>query len=361
MTAFADLCRLTRIALGTEADPEAAIRAARLDPDAMILLAFQHRVAAFLGRLTHDPAAAPLLPATLFDAFSLAEEANGARNAMIREQLAETLARFNAAGIVPIVLKGGARLVDGTFTLSERFMEDLDLLIPEPQIAEAVAILDAAGYAPFGDESRLAEEHHHLPALWHDEWPVCLEIHRTVTHDWYPALLSASGIFEHARPVAFGGATARIASPSDSLLHLVVHAQVNHKRLLSGSVLLSEVVEFAMLARRHGMADVIAADAEARAGGVGLGFATFAHVCERSVGTPPLPRISRMARALGHRTLWQQEHPWAHRSGEALAFVAEHALSLRHRPSVRRRFPGRFGERAFYQSRWREIRRILAR
>jgi hypothetical protein len=233
--------------------------------------------------------------------------------------------------------------------------------VPEPQIAEASAALAAAGYAPFGGGTRLAEEHHHLPALWHNDWPAGLELHRTVTHEWCPALLDAPGIIGRATPVEFRGVRVRLAEPADSLRHLVVHAQVNHKRLLSGSVLLSDVVEFTLLARRYGAATVLAADAEARASGVGLAFACFAQVCGRAVGAVPLPPASWLAHGLARRTLWQQDRPWARSSGEALAFVAEHARSLRHRPSVRRRFPGRFADPEFYGTRWREIRRIIAR
>ncbi|WP_181164590.1 nucleotidyltransferase family protein [Amaricoccus solimangrovi] len=357
MTPFAELCLLIRVALGTEPDPAGALRAARLDPALLVPLAFEHRVAPFLGRLTEDPAIAPLLPEALADGFRFAAEANGTRNEALREELAEVLALLDAAGIEPLLLKGAGRLADGLLGPAGRFMQDLDLLVPASRIDEAAAALEAAGYAPLAEGPQLAEEHHHLPALWREGAPAAIELHR-VAQPWHQPLLPTPRLFERSSPVVIGGRSARLPAPADALLHLVLHGQVNHRRLLSGGVLLSEVVEFALIARYHGPG--VVAEARSGAGKAGLSFDAFLRLCELTAGTDPVP-VGSFARFLARRALWLRDHPRARDPGRALAYAVEHAASLRHRPSVRRRFPGRFAERGFYASRWREIRSVFAR
>lgn len=362
MTPFGQLALLVRCALGNEPDPAAAIAAAGLDSVAVIRLALQHRIAPYLYRLAVDPAVAPVLPRDLLGVLTTIHEANADRNARLRRQVEAAVALHNRAGIEPVLLKGAARLVDGTYDdPADRFMRDLDLLVPVERLAEAADILQAAGYRFTEPEAAEAQGHHHLPNLRHEQEEASIELHRAVVHARHARLLPAADIIARSTAVAVGGASARLLAPPDSLLHLVVHGQLQHFRLLSGSLLLQEIVEFVLLARRAGNEALAAAHGQAADAGEGLAFATFLRVSEL-VTREPLPVAGAQgnaSRLLALRSVRQQESRGIRTAGRFAGYVLRAAQVFRHDPTVRRRFPGRLGEAEFYSNRWMEVRRLF--
>ncbi len=362
MTPFAQLCLLIRCALRNEPDSVRALEASGLDAGALAPLAFRHRVAAFLAPLALDPATAPLLPADLRACLLFAHETNGERNQVIRAQLSRAIALLNARGVEPVLLKGAGRLVDGVFPdASARFMQDLDLLIAPDQIETAAACLRHAGYAFSEREERLAVEYHHMPSLWHPDEIAGIELHRTVISHWHDRLLPTAAVLARAAPVELDGNRARVPAPLDGALHLVAHGQLQHDRLIIGEVLLSEVVEFVLMARQLGGAGTSKLVDTARTRGFGLGFASFARICELTAGERLLERPSRIVDLLARRSIWQQTHGRMRAPGRLLVTLSEGALILLRYPSVLRRFPGRFAEKGFYTTRWRDFRRALSR
>ncbi len=363
MTPFAQLCLLIRCALGNEPDPARAISAARIDGEAVAVLSFRHRVAAFLHRLVLDPDIGPLLPANLRDCLVFAHWENGRRNQGLRAQLADILGRLNAEGIEPVLLKGAGRLVDDIFPdPAARFLLDLDLLVALPRIETATRALQDAGYQFSQREARLADEYHHLPSLWREDALAAIELHRTAIAHWNDRLLPTAALHRRASRVELDGHRARLPTPEDGLMHLVVHGQSQHHRLVIGAVLLSEVVEAVLLARRFGgLVDRVREQAGER--GFALGLATFLRVCELTTGE----RIAAGAAAprgtdlLARRCVWQQEHERMRAPGRMLVWLSGGVLVVFRHPSVFRRLPGRFAEKEFYANRWQEIRRVFSR
>lgn len=362
MTPFAQLCLLIRCALGTEPEPVRAIGAVKLDGEALAVLAFRHRVAAFLRRLAVDPEIGPRLPGELSDSLIVAYAANRERNHALLAQLADVTRLLNTRAVEPVLLKGAGRLVDGVFAdPAERFLLDLDLLVPRHRLGCATRALIDAGYAFSEREARLAREFHHLPSLWREDTLARIELHRTAVSHWHDRLLPTDAIHRNAPLCDIGGS--RTPTPVDGLMHLVVHGQSQHHRLLVGSVLLSEVVELALVRRRHGDGLIDHTFELARNRGFGTGFASFLRVCEIVTGE----RIGQgkdrplLAGPLARRALWQQEHRRMRAPGRLLAWIAGGALVVHRHPSVKARFPGRLAERSFYANRWRDFRRVLTR
>lgn len=364
MTPFAQLCLLVRCALGTEPDPARAIGMQDLDGEAVAVLAFQHRIAAFLRRLAVDSEIGPLLPAELRAGFIVAYEANRDRNLALQAQLAEIAQILNARAIEPVLLKGAGRLLDGVYAdPAERFLLDFDLLVPWHRVGHASRALVEAGYAFSEREARLSQEFHHLPSLWREDTLARIELHRTAVSHWHDRLLSTDSIHENATRFDLGGSRVRLPTPADGLMHLVVHGQLQHHRLLVGGVLLSEVVELALLRRRYGDGLVDRAFELARRREFGTGFASFLHICEIVTGESIGQAKDRplLAQPLARRALWQQEHRRMRAPGRFLVWITGGALVLRRQPSVRGRFPGRLAERSFYTNRWRDLRRVFSR
>lgn len=363
MSVFAQLCLLVRCALGNEPDAAAVLSDAGIDGEAVTRLALHHRVASFLHILLADPAIGPVLPCDLRQFLPVIHEANAGRNARLLRQLDGLLALLNGAGIEPVLLKGVARLVDGVYAdPAARFMGDIDLLVPEAQLALADATLRAAGYRPAGAPNPNADEHHHLPVLWHEKAEACVEIHRAVVERWREALLPAGEIVARSEPAAVDGRRARLLAPPDSILHLIAHDQLQNHRFLTGDIMLSELVEGVLLARRGGTQALEAAFLQAGQAGGGLAFATFLQLCERVVGErfavqnagalASGPAGASLSRALARRAIWQRESGTARKAGRLVGHLLLVAELLRHDPL-------RFTKAGFYDNRWQEIRRLL--
>jgi hypothetical protein len=147
-----------------------------------------------------------------------------ARNAALLNALAEVLGALADRGITPIVLKGPA-LVEGVYrNVAVRPMQDLDVLVTEPELQAAVSVLEALGYAP-DDWYRPAEwyaaGHHHLVPYRRRQ--ITVEIHRALVVPTVPLEPTTVEFFQRARSVTIAGVEALALAPDDLVLHLVLH------------------------------------------------------------------------------------------------------------------------------------------
>ena len=362
MTPFAQLCLLIRCALGSERGSAAVIAAAPLDGAALVSLSARHRIAPFLYALVTDPEIGVLLPAELREGVTLLHDANKVRNEQLHRELVDLVGLLNRAGIEPVLLKGAARLVDGTYPdEAARFMQDLDLLLPQDQLAAGVSCLKAAGYASSAASERLPDEHHHSPSLHREGTLASVELHHSVLPHWHQALLPAQEMIARSSRIDLGGCHGRIPAPMHSVVHLIAHGQLQHGRFASGGMLLLDTVEFMLLARQAGVEAVQGGFDRALALGLGLPFATFLRGCELITRTQVHVRgvASVPARLLARRAIWQQDHHAIRAASRLLAHLIRTAIVFHRFPSIRHRFPRRFTERSFYSNRWREARNLI--
>jgi putative nucleotidyltransferase-like protein len=72
---------------------------------------------------------------------------NHSRNGALLNQLDEAIRLMNSRGIVPVLLKGAAYLKTGVYEdTAARILSDLDLLVEEARVSEAVDALRSVGY-----------------------------------------------------------------------------------------------------------------------------------------------------------------------------------------------------------------------
>jgi hypothetical protein len=156
---------------------------------------------------------------------------------------------LNAAGIPSIALKGSALLVSNVAPAHGlRWMGDLDILVPEPQVEPAAWVLESLDYVragsreaaiaepahPYhdsfvGPDGQVVELHWRLgPARWGDEW-------------------SSSGWF--SRAVSSSVAGMLVPSAADLFWHFLFHDARNHA-WSSGS--LRAALDLALAARARG-------------------------------------------------------------------------------------------------------------
>ena len=195
----------------------------------------------------------PALAAALQDlglAGSLDEELSAfldaihAANMERNDELAAAVGILNQAGIEPVLLKGAIRLVDGLYPdIGWRMLRDLDLLVPEARFAQAIELLQAAGYALAGGirESVPVRRRGTL---------VEVEIHRELfSSPREVRLLQAREMLDASRPAAFGGVSVRLPSIEHQLIHLIGHSQLRHFGHAFGRIAWRDRLETAALIR----------------------------------------------------------------------------------------------------------------
>jgi len=131
MTALADLTGLLR------QEPRWPRAAAW---PAVLALANRHLLAPAL------PPAGPMRQ-EVADYLALLRQANARRNTVVREQLGELVQALNAAGVTPMLLKGGAMLLTGLYPdPAMRMVGDLDVMVPPAALTTSLAVTRQLGY-----------------------------------------------------------------------------------------------------------------------------------------------------------------------------------------------------------------------
>ncbi|NCC36738.1 MAG: hypothetical protein EOM24_32705, partial [Chloroflexia bacterium] len=171
---------------------------------------------------------------------------------VLRRELVLIHRLLMGAGIPCLALKGAFLDFDAYPQLGLRPLRDLDILVPASDALRAYEILLAAGLVRVqepdcqGDpEATIAIQKQHLPPLRTTPSGVTVEVHARLYHlnQGTPKLVDPStdvAFWQRAVEVRTGGETLRFPAPNDMLLHLIVHAVLDHK-FSNGPLVLSDV------------------------------------------------------------------------------------------------------------------------
>lgn len=236
-----------------------ALSSGSVDWEALAHLANRSGLAPALGAALKSSGMMRSAPEQLRAYLEEVHRFNTLRNEALLGQLAEVVRLLNGAGVTPLLLKGSAALATGLYPdPGSRFMWDLDLLVPEELMADAVAALLAGGYAvpeKYANR-RIAvdwSQRHHTAPLMRSDGAATVELHRRITSpEW--GILAPREIWRTALPCAsphLAGACAVILAPTDELIHCFVHAQLSHLHHSSMRVDLRHLHHFALLCHRH--------------------------------------------------------------------------------------------------------------
>jgi hypothetical protein len=227
-----------------------------------------------------------------------AYDRNVARVARLLDAGVDILERFTAAGIPALPLKGLHTLLTGAWPdPAARTMVDLDILVPVDAATRAFALLRAAG---FEEHPEPVGEHadHHLPMLRNGE--VTVELHTAPLVSRWDRLVPAWDVFARATERSTAHGRFLVADDTDTVVHLVAHAQLQEdtyrrlglplRALLETTRLLDTAIDWS--------------DAQARFEHAGAGRVLAAHLdaASRLFGVPPAP-VATTRRAAVHTRL----------------------------------------------------------
>jgi putative nucleotidyltransferase-like protein len=205
---------------------------------------------------------------------------------------------LRASGIEPVVLKGAAVMDTLYREPVERDLDDLDILVSEPDVARAATALAEAGYAadPALPSPEAYRRHHfHLP-LQHRGRPM-VEVHWALSRPFSPFQLPAERVLAGAVVAPHPADLAmRVPRPEHLILHIVLqNLQESFSRL-------SRVVDLDRIATSCPGLDWDLLTREARDGDLGPAASLSLQLAKRVFGSP-IPeavirdlRPSRLAR-----------------------------------------------------------------
>lgn len=230
-----------------------------LDHGRLAHLAGRHLVTPMLAGCLDDPGLRQDLPKDFVRYLDFIGKQNRLRNDGLRQQLTEMAGSLNQAGIEPVLLKGAIRLVDGLYPHAGwRFMRDLDILVAEERLPDAVACLEASGHRFTQPEADWPAHHRHLPPQYRDGDGAVVELH-TVVLSGYRELCLENDVIARSKPVDLGAATVRIPDEADQLAHLIGHDLTDGYLRRSSLLQLRSVLETALLCQNGSTAAAVLA------------------------------------------------------------------------------------------------------
>ncbi len=200
----------------------------------------RHRIAPLLYSKIKLADAESIFPKDVVRKLQKKYLATAYRNTVLFHQLNELIARLNNQDI-PVILLKGAHLAEYLYKdISLRPMSDLDILVREEDLSEAVQIAFNAGYQFFCDNNPEKEKANkdydygimpdfiHFQALLHPETKCMLEIHCFISSESSPFKIPPSEIWQSAQPSVLNENAVFLLAPEDLIIHLCLHAAYDH-------------------------------------------------------------------------------------------------------------------------------------
>lgn len=218
------------------------------DWDTVLRMARRHRVTPLLHwRLRRERSGVPV-PRTVSDALASGFAQSAIRALLVQRELLLTHRILADAGIPHVALKGAYLAFHAYPHPALRPLRDLDILVSKKTALEAYRALLAGGLTRHerlrGDPEASVEVSKHLPALRSPSGRLDVEIHTQLSNPAHsgvgrPGLVDDPHLWHRTISRDLAGASLTYLSPTDLLLHLVVHAVYDH-RFGNGPLVLSD-------------------------------------------------------------------------------------------------------------------------
>ena len=212
--------------LQADGGPGAEARARALSPpawEAVFALALKHNVAPLLQRALRAGNALAGLPEPVQARLEEARRATALDNLRNYGQFRQ-IARALHEKKIPLIALKGLHLAELVYRdISRRPMSDLDILLPQAQVEEAIAVLAALDY-----EREPSPPNGYEIKLNHRRLNILVEVHWTLGTQGEHYTPPIEDIWRSAQAAKLGDADALVMSPEFLLLHVCAHLANHH-------------------------------------------------------------------------------------------------------------------------------------
>lgn len=152
----------------------------------------------------------------------------------IFEELSRMLGALRSEGIPVIVLKGVHLASMVYHRIEHRQMQDVDLLVPVPDLQRTADVFEGLGYAPVEafQVEQVRTRSQHLPTFTRSG-AVPVEIHWGLERPTSPFTVDLEGLWQRAAPEKVAGVDVQTLAAEDLLLHTCLHAAYHHRFVVS--------------------------------------------------------------------------------------------------------------------------------
>lgn len=325
-----------RSALGNSIDTKDREELRKADTQQLVRLATAHSIANFIPRAFEHGQIADCLDPEVMGFFRHLREQNRERNKRLADQLTEASNLLQRDGIPTIALKGATEFVTPIYDdPADRILSDLDVLVPEDRIDEAINILKSNGYTD--DDLAYDRTMRHAPALWRAGELTAIELHTAASASPALGILPPQELFQNA--VSGLDPALRAPAPVDRICHLVSHAQIDSGRYSSNLVLLRDVADYARMFAKFGKDGILEASARFDEAELSQYFQSFIELsCNVLEAENPIDSTSVEAENWVQTTLDLTAEPGRHRLAMLASIFAWIWGRLSSGPAARRQF-----------------------
>jgi hypothetical protein len=199
---------------------------ASADVELLLALAVRHRCAPLLIDGIERLGIPDVLPGGVTNVLRKERWATATRTRALRRQLDQVIAICAGTGVVPVLLKGAARLYSEERDFDRYDSDDIDILVPRDRIDALTAGFHAAGYSHDASRSGYYATKHHTAPLSPPVTGVPVELHHALAPP--RAVRARTDIESFAENIRFvDGAYGRVGLLDDvsGALHSAIHAR----------------------------------------------------------------------------------------------------------------------------------------
>ena len=238
------------------------IASGRIDWDYLLRAAAENSVLPLLA--LNLPAVAPdSFSSEQFARLKAAARAAGIRSLQLAAELIRVVDALRAENVLALPYKGPVIAVQAYGDLAMREFEDLDIILPQRDMARANDVLLALKYSPrfpwiFGQSAIVPGDYKYYDR----ERRIIVELHTESTLRHFPVVPSLEQMSKRAEKVTIGGHAVATFGPEDTLVLLCIHGSKDFWERISW---IADVAEFTQRASNLDWPRVFARAEELRA------------------------------------------------------------------------------------------------